>query len=108
MQSSVARTCKNCRKCKRCRKRGTSGTGNRAIGVGVAFGVGLMVTCYFVQQTVPGVSLREAFLVPALAAAAALCAFVRAAKVVRWDVLRPSVTVERALHLKIVFRNEAG
>lgn len=39
-----------------------------AIGVGVAFAVGLGVTYYFVRRTLPALNLREAFLVPTIAA----------------------------------------
>lgn len=43
-----------------------------ALGVGVAFVVGLVVTYYFVQKTLPALSLRDAFVVPTIAAMAAL------------------------------------
>lgn len=38
-----------------------------AIGVGIAFVVGLGVTYYFVRRTLPALNLREAFVVPILA-----------------------------------------
>ncbi len=38
-----------------------------ASGVGIAFGVGLIVTYYFVRRTLPALSLRDAFAVPLLA-----------------------------------------
>lgn len=38
-----------------------------AIGVGIAFVVGLAVTYYFVRRTLPNLSLRDAFLVPLVA-----------------------------------------
>ena len=45
-----------------------------AIGVGVAFVVGLLVTYYFVRRTLPSLSLREAFFVPTIALALSLAA----------------------------------
>lgn len=39
-----------------------------AIGVGITFVVGLGITYYFVRRTLPALDLRQAFLVPALAA----------------------------------------
>jgi lipopolysaccharide exporter len=51
---------------------GAQGT---AVGVGVAFFVGLILTYYFVRRTVPGLSLSQAFVVPAIATAVALLAF---------------------------------
>lgn len=43
-----------------------------AVGVGVAFVAGLVVTYYFVRKTLPTLSLRDAFIVPTIAAIAAL------------------------------------
>lgn len=39
-----------------------------AVGVGIAFGVGLVVTYYFVRRTLPQLDLRDAFAVPTVAA----------------------------------------
>lgn len=39
-----------------------------AIGVGIAFVVGLLVSYWFVRQTLPALDLRQAFLVPTIAA----------------------------------------
>ncbi len=39
-----------------------------AIGVGIAFVIGLLVAYYFVRRTLPNLSLRDAFLVPFVAA----------------------------------------
>ncbi len=45
-----------------------------AIGVGVAFLVGLIITYYFVRRTLPDIALRDAFVTPIIASVLALAA----------------------------------
>lgn len=99
-----------------------------AIGVGIAFLVGLIVTYYFVRQTLPMLSLRDAFLVPALAAAFTLLLALAAAHALDslggtpilvlgskisltlflyWGItflLRPRLTMERSRYVWRLFR----
>lgn len=94
-----------------------------AVGVGVAFVVGLGVTYYFVRRTLPELSLRDVFVVPAMATLATLAgwalvesspAFVTLPLLVRLllkgalvaigyfavtFLVRPRVTRERALYV---------
>ena len=105
------------------------GAPGTAVGVGVAFVVGLILTYYFVRRTVPGMSLSQAFAVPAIATAVALLAYFVFAAVVDLNlaplalrvvfkagfaaliffgvtvVLRPRLTFERAGYVWRLFRN---
>lgn len=63
---------------------GAQGT---AIGVGVAFVVGLILTYYFVRRTVPSLSLSEAFVVPAVATVVSLAAFLVFAQMIDLSLL---------------------
>jgi lipopolysaccharide exporter len=69
---------------------GAEGT---AVGVGVAFVVGLVLTYYFVRRTVPELSLSQAFLVPAVATAMALAAYFVVAGLVDLSALPLAVRV---------------
>ncbi len=51
-----------------------------AIGVGVTFAAGLVVTYYFVRRTLPALDLREIFLLPAIAAGVTLLVALPAAQ----------------------------
>lgn len=64
-----------------------------AIGVGVAFIVGLLVTYYFVRRTLPQLSLRNAFLAPVVAAAITLGIALLASSPVRGLASAPVLTV---------------
>jgi O-antigen/teichoic acid export membrane protein len=99
-----------------------------AIGVGLAFVVGLIVTYYFVRRTLPQLSLRDAFVMPLIAAAITILialavalwirtlstslVIVLAAKIgltllLYWGVtflLRPHVTLERVRYVWRLFR----
>lgn len=101
-----------------------------AIGVGVAFLVGLIVTYYFVRRTLPQLSLQDAFLAPALAAALTLLIALAAAPwigglaiapflvlgskisltlLLYWGItflLRPQLTIERSRYLWRLFRQQ--
>lgn len=100
-----------------------------AIGVGLAFVVGLVVTYYFVRRTLPTFKLWDAFAVPVVATIASLSAYLLfayafdfeavplAARVVvkvsiavftffaATYLLRPAVTTERAAYVWRLFRN---
>jgi PST family polysaccharide transporter len=100
-----------------------------AIGVGVAFGIGLIVTYYLVRRTLPQLSLRGAFLVPTIAAVSTLVLAwfasdgIRSLPLPSWLVLvlqlgitiglylgitlllRPQLTVERAQYVWRLFRH---
>lgn len=69
-----------------------------AIGVGITFVVGLIVTYYFVRRTLPDLDLREAFLLPSIAAIITLAAAWLAAPWLR----------ARALPLFITLALESG
>lgn len=108
---------------------GAQGT---AVGVGVAFVAGLILTYYFVRRTIPQLSLSQAFLVPAIATAAALGAYLvfsgafdiallplaeRVVLKVAFAVsafycvmlaLRPRLTFERAAYVWRLLRNETA
>ncbi len=108
------------------------GAPGTAIGVGVTFVAGLVFTYYFVRRTLPDLSLSQAFVVPALATAAALLAYVALANAVDWTLLplalrviakggfaalvyfgvtaalRPQLTLERAQYVWRLLRNRAG
>jgi hypothetical protein len=45
-----------------------------AVGVGITFLVGLLVTYYFVRRTLPNLSLRDAFVTPIIASLVTLAA----------------------------------
>lgn len=106
---------------------GAQGT---AEGVGIAFVIGLILTYYFVRRTVPDLSLSQAFIVPAIATALALVAYLALAATVDLGVLplavrvvcksafaalvffgvtillRPKLTVERATYVWRLFKNQ--
>lgn len=100
-----------------------------ALGVAIAFVVGLSITYYFVRRTLPELDLREAFLVPSLAAlitlllAVAFALWVRGLGLALWlqlgiesvttaalylgltYLLRPRLTRERAVYVWKLLRN---
>lgn len=102
-----------------------------ALGVGIAFTVGLVVTYFFIRRTLPHLSLRDAFLVPALAFAMTLVLALPASNLIQmlpiphWIallmqigltmslylgitlVLRPRLTVERTRYVWRLFRQRA-
>jgi lipopolysaccharide exporter len=100
-----------------------------AIGVGIAFCVGLAVTYYFVRRTLPELSLRGAFVVPGIASVATLVVALPLAYFINTSVLplgiqlgiqlsttvalyfgityalRPSLTRERTLYVWNLLRH---
>jgi lipopolysaccharide exporter len=106
---------------------GAQGT---AVGVGVAFVVGLVLTYYFMRRTVRGLALSQAFVVPAVATAAALVGYFIFSGLVDLPVLplllrvilkagfaalgffvvtiilRPRLTFERAAYVWRLLKNE--
>ena len=64
-----------------------------AIGVGITFVVGLAITYYFVRRTLPALDLRDAFLVPTLAALLSLAIALPAAQWLRAQNLPLIVTL---------------
>lgn len=101
-----------------------------AIGVGVAFIVGLTVTYYFVRRTLPALSLRDAFVIPSLAALVTLATGLALSPMIRTlplslffslalqsslviatyliitIILRPTITRERAGYVWRLMRNQ--
>ncbi|MGE5140998.1 MAG: oligosaccharide flippase family protein [Rudaea sp.] len=108
---------------------GATGT---AVGVGITFIVGLIVTYYFVRRTLPTLSLSQAFVVPAFATVAGLAAYFALSSVVDLGLLpliarvvvkaasaalvfaavtlalRPRLTIERAEYVWRLLRNSAA
>ena len=102
-----------------------------ALGVGIAFGIGLVVTYFFVRRTLPNLSLRDAFLAPIIATIITLTVALPASSLIHtWQfplalelffqialtlgmylaatfLLRPRVTRERAHYVWRLFRQRA-
>ncbi len=80
-----------------------------AVGVGIAFFVGLAVTYYFVRRTLPKLNLREAFFVPFIASAVTLIvgllvsSFIRSLSLPQFAALLIQGLLVVALYLAITF-----